>query len=58
MASKDFAVTCADDPDWRVSDLTAREAKHAADEHDDAEHDGRSIAQTEKMRPSEKASGR
>ena len=51
-------MTCPDDPGWRVDDLTAREAKRAADEHDGSEHDGQSIAQTEKMRPSEKRSGR
>ena len=49
MAKKDFQVMCVDHPGWSVQDLTAKQAKEAADAHDDEQHNGQSVAQTEKQ---------
>jgi hypothetical protein len=57
MAKKDFQVTCPDHPDWTVGDLTAKQAKDTADEHDETEHNGQSVALTER-RPTEDSSER
>jgi hypothetical protein len=54
-AKKDFQVSCPDHPGWEVHDLTAKQAKATADEHDEGEHLGQSIAQTEKQPPDPKA---
>jgi hypothetical protein len=51
VAKKDFQVTCSDHPSWTVHDLTAKQAKETADAHDDEEHNGQSVAQTEKQPP-------
>jgi len=55
MPKKDFQVTCPDHPGWTVGELTAKQAKDTADEHDEKQHNGQSIAQTEKQ-PTEDAS--
>ena len=54
-ATKDFQVSCPDHPEWSERGLTARLAKAAADQHDDSEHHGQSIAQTEKQPPEQRA---